>query len=45
VGGRPFLYYDVPIGLQKVGDFEVDSLEIFKAFFISRSNLHAKLGG
>ncbi|NLJ37580.1 MAG: imidazoleglycerol-phosphate dehydratase HisB [Candidatus Atribacteria bacterium] len=44
VGGRPFLYYDVPIGTKKVGDFEVDLIEEFLRAFTNnaRITLHSK---
>jgi imidazoleglycerol-phosphate dehydratase len=45
VGGRPFLYYDVPIGSQLVGDFEVALIEEFLRAFANHSQItiHSKL--
>jgi len=45
VGGRPFLYYDVPIGSQLVGDFEVGLIEEFLRAFTNHAHLtlHSKL--
>lgn len=44
LSGRPFLYYDVPIGSKKVGDFEVDLIEEFLKAFTNnaRITLHNK---